>query len=388
MLDIKTRYGKRLADIEARLHSNPEISFCEYATTELIKNELSKLGVEFIDIGIETGLIARLHGGGNGPVIGLRADIDGLKQQEKTDRPDRSLNDGVMHACGHDVHITGLIGSAMVLSDIRHQLKGDVVFVFQPAEEVVKGARVLIDHGLFEKAPMDIMFGLHVTPALDVGKIGVKEGPLMAGKDGFQIKVQGVGGHGGIPDRCIDPIVASCGIVNGLQTIVSRNVNPLDTAVVSVCSIHGGTTDNLIADEIILTGSARTMHPQVQKQVMKRIVDISDLCAQAYGCTIEFEHYGETPPLINGPEMAAIAKKAACKTAGESNVVDPESCMASDDFAEYGRSVPVFYYFLGSGIPGQNNPPWHSPCFWAAPDTSLWGALLLTNSVFAAQGCL
>lgn len=385
MVAIKECYGKQLAEIEARIHRNPEISFQEFETTKLIKDELYKLDMEIIDLGLETGVIARLKGQGNGPTVGLRADIDALKQEEKTNRHDRSLNKGVMHACGHDVHTTGLIGAAMALSDLRPLLKGDVVFIFQPAEEIIEGAQSLIEHGLFKKVPMDMIFGLHVMPMFDVGKIGVKKGAIMSAKDDFMIKVKGLGGHGGIPNKCIDPIIAASSIVNNLQTIVSRNISPFDVAVVSVCSIHGGTVDNLIADEVVLLGSARTMDSSVQKKVIERIFDIASLSAKAHGCTIEFDHYGKTPPLINGERMAELARKAAIATVVEENIFEPESFMISDDFAEFASYLPTFYYFLGSGIPSKNNPSLHNAYFQTADDTAFWGAAILVNSVLVAQ---
>jgi metal-dependent amidase/aminoacylase/carboxypeptidase family protein len=170
--------------------------------------------------------------------------------------------------------------------------------------------------------------------------------------------------------------------------VVSRNVNPFDVAVVSICSIHGGITDNLIVDDVTLTGSARTMRSEVQERVLGRVIEISDFCAQAYGCTAEFDHYAQTPPLINSPEMTSIARIAAGSTVSSEDIVEPAGCMASDDFAEYGRLVPSFFYFIGSGICGQSNPSWHNAHFRADPDTALWGASLLTNSVLAAQGVL
>ena len=388
MDEIFRQIAPRLREIEETLHQNPELSFREYETTRLIRSVIEPLGLEIIDLGTETGVVARLHGGHGGKTIGLRADIDALKQQEARERPDRSRNDGVMHACGHDIHTTGLLGAAMALSAKRESLHGDVVFVFQPAEEIIKGAKKLIECGLFEKAPMDMLFGLHNTPTLNVGTIGVKHGPLMAAKDDFTITVCGKGGHGGIPDRCIDPVVAACGVVNALQTVVSRNVSPLDVAVLSICSIHGGTTDNLIVDEVTLTGSLRTMLPEVQKRAFERVCEIADAGAQTYGCKAKMNHYAETPPLINGDEMARHAEIAAKATVGEANVVDPTACMASDDFAEYGIFVPSFFYFAGSGVEGEENPSWHSAHFRGAKTASLYGAKLLTNSVLAAQGLL
>lgn len=385
---IKNQFGKTLADIESRLHQYPELSFQEYNTTKFIRDELRALGCEIIDLGMDTGVAARLNTGKTGPVIGLRADIDAIAQQEATGRQDASTIPGVMHACGHDVHTTALLGAAMVLSQKRDELKGDVVFVFQPAEENIQGAKAMIDHGLFEKAPMDMLFGLHNAPDLNSGTIGVKLGPLMAGKDEFRITVHGFGGHGGIPDKCIDPIVAASGIVNALQTIVSRNISPLDAAVVSVCSIHGGTADNLIVDAVELTGSVRSMTPSTRDTIMRRLSEIAINCAQAYGCTAYAGFYNSTPVLNNEKRSYEIALNAARETAGEAQIVEPAMRLASEDFAEYAGYTHTFFYFLGSGISGRQNALWHSAQFRACPDTAIWGASLYYNSVVQAQSLL
>lgn len=385
---IKERFGKKLAGIESRLHQYPELSFQEYHTTELIKDELRSLGCEIIDLGMKTGVAARLFTGKRGPVIGLRADIDAIAQQEATGRPDSSTIPGVMHACGHDVHTTALLGAAMALTEKRHTLNGDVVFVFQPAEEIIQGANAMIAHGLFEKAPMDMLFGLHNAPDIDIGTIGVKCGPLMAGKDEFRITVHGFGGHGGIPHQCIDPIVAASGIINAVQTIVSRNINPLDAAVVSVCSIHGGTADNLIVDAVELTGSARSMSNSARETILRRLSEIVSHCAHAYGCTADVAFYNSTPVLNNEKRPYEIARTAAGETAGAAQVIEPAMRLASEDFAQYAAYAPTFFYFLGSGISGKQNAQWHSAQFRACPDTAIWGASLYCNSVVQAQEAL
>ncbi len=385
MEESLTEYAERIA---SRLHRRPEVSFAEHETTRVIREELAGLGIPTVELGLDTGVVARLTARGDGPVVGLRADIDALPLTEAANRPDRSENAGVMHACGHDVHAAALLGAARSLSAYRERLRGDVVFVFQPAEEVLLGANTLIAHGLFEKAPMDLLFGLHNAPWLDAGTVGVHTGALMSAKDDFTITVRGRGGHGGMPEQCADPIVAACGVVTALQTVVSRNVSAFDAAVVSVCSIHGGTADNLIVDEVTMTGSVRTMSESVQKTVLMRLFAIVRDVSSAYGCSGSFSAVHKAPALVNGEEMADLARLAAREAVGEKNVSDVSPCMASEDFAIYGARVPSFFYFLGCGAPGAENAPWHSARFAAVPGTAALGAELLKNSVLAAQGLL
>lgn len=385
MQRIKEKYDYRLSDIQYFLHQNPEIAFSEYRTTELICDTLKEIGCEIIDLGLSTGVVARINTGKSGKVIALRADIDGIQQREAVERPDKSVNIGVMHACGHDVHITSLLGAAMDLMDIKDELTGDVVFIFQPAEETIAGAKHLIAKGLFDKVHIDAMFGLHNDPDMECGKVGVKTGPLMAAKDDFCITVHGTGGHGGLPHLCIDPVLAGCSIVSSLQSVVSRNVNPEEAAVVSVCSVHGGEASNLIPNEMSLGGCARTFKNSVQELVIRRIREIAEGIAAGYGCEINMDHYATVPPLINEGQICNIAAQAAANTVGANNVICPSVNFASEDFSVYGKYLPTFFYFLGSGIPERKNAPWHSSYFMADPETALWGAALLRNSVIAAQ---
>lgn len=385
MEESLTEYTERIA---SRLHRRPEVSFAEHETTQLIREELTALGIPAVGLGLDTGVVARLAARGDGAVVGLRADIDALPLTEAAGRPDRSENAGVMHACGHDVHAAALLGAARLLSACRGRLQADVVFVFQPAEEVLLGAASLIAHGLFEKAPMDLLFGLHNAPWLAAGTVGVHTGALMSAKDDFTITVRGRGGHGGMPEQCADPIVAACGVMTALQTVVSRNVSAFDAAVVSVCSIHGGTADNLIVDEVTMTGSVRTMSESVRKTVLMRLSTIVRDVSSAYGCRGGLSAVHKAPALVNGEETAKLARFAAQKTVGAAGVADVAPCMASEDFAVYGARVPSFFYFLGCGAPGAENAPWHSARFAAAPGTAALGAELLKNSVLAAQDLL
>ena len=388
MQEIKARYGERLNEILGRLHRYPEIAFREQETTRLIREVLCSIGFEIVELDIKTGVAARLRTGKPGPVIGLRADIDGIEQQEAAERPDKSVNEGVMHACGHDTHAAGLLGAAMALADIKETLSGDVVVIFQPAEETIAGAKYLISHGLLELAPMDAIFAFHNAPDMPVGQIGLKQGTLMSGKDDFRITVRGKGGHGAFPHKCTDPMIAACATVGALQSIVSRNISPQATAVVSVCTIQGGHANNLIPDEVVMTCGARTFDVEVQEQVKKRIAEIAQNTTAAYGCTAEIEYYATVPPLINSEELYEAAKIATEMTAAPEKILEPSVNFASEDFAIYCASVPGFYYFLGSGTPGSENAAWHSAHFRADPDTVFWGAELLKNSVLAAQNYL
>lgn len=385
METLSAAVAERIAAIESDLHAHPERSFQERRTTALIERELVALGFAIIDLGLETGVVARFDTGKRGRTVGLRADIDAICQLEAVDRPDRSTIPGVMHACGHDVHASALLGAAMLLSENKAALSGDVVLIFQPAEEILAGSRALISHGLFEKAPLDVLFGLHNLPALPVGTAGVKEGPLMSGKDDFTLTVHGRGGHGGMPHKCVDPIVAAAAIVSALQTVVSRSIDPFDSAVVSVCSIHGGTPENLVVDTVTMTGSVRTLSPGARTTALKRIREIAQNTADAYGCTVELDFEEKALAVTNSPDMTMFARAAAIEAVGRENVLSPSPVLASEDFSFYGERVPSFFYFLGSGLPDVENAAWHSANFHAAPGTAECGARLYYESVIAAQ---
>ena len=385
---VRSRFSKPLAELSQTLHSHPELGMQEFATTKLICDTLDVLGMERIDLGVPTGAVAILRGAKPGPTIGLRADIDALNQQEETERPDRSRIDGVMHACGHDVHTVGLLGAAMALCAMKEELAGNVVFVFQPAEETLAGAQMLIDAGLFLKAPMDCVFGLHNSPHLAVGTVGVREGHLMSAKDGYRARMIGRGGHSSAPQKNIDPILAAAAAVQGIHTIVSRNVGPLSSAVVNVSYLSGGSENDLVVNDAVYGGIVRSHEVSVRERVLGRLEAMSVSTAKAYGCKAEFTHTPITPAVVNPASLLPIARRAAAATAGEAGVVIPPLNMASEDFALYGEHVPAFFYFLGSGTPGARNYSWHNPRFCAHADTPLYGAALLANSVLAAQEAL
>ena len=385
--EINFNYGEAIRRFASDLHQNPELSFQESHTTQKLKAQLSALGIEMPASGLDTGVIGILRGG-DGPVIALRADIDAIRQTEQFPRPDASAVPGVMHGCGHDVHTAGLLGAAMYLSAHRELLKGDVVFVFQPAEEVLGGAKELLAHGLWDAVQPAALFGLHNLPDLPVGTVGVKSGVVMSYKDGFMIRYIGRSGHTSTPQNNIDPTVAIASLVLSLQTVVSRNVGPLEQTVLTVCSISAGKPYTTTVDDAVITGNIRTLSAEVRQRVLQHVRRIAENTAAAYGCRIELDIHEITPGVENAEALLPIAAAAAAETVGIENVCSPSVNMASEDFSILGRSLPYFFYFLGSGVPGEAPIPWHNACFHTDPQTPVYGAALLAQSVIKAQRML
>ena len=381
MLSISKSEENEMREVKTYLHQHPETSMEEFETTRFLREKLTAMGIELLDLGMKTGVVGILRTDKKGPVVGLRADIDAIRCQELAEVKDKSLTEGLMHACGHDFHMTALLGAAKILTI---EACGDVVFIFQPAEETTSGAAELIAHGLFDQVKLDYMFGLHNRPEILTGKVAVKRGSLMAAKDNFAITVQGVGGHGGMPHLTIDPIVCSAGIINAVQTILSRNIDPLDSAVVSICSIHAGTPENLIVDHLVMTGSIRTLSKKARETVKERLAVIVENSAITYGCKAEIIYEGGVPLLDNSERMYQIALEAATEAMGVNAVVTTEPCLGSEDFAVYSEYVPTFFYWLGTGK-DEGSAPWHNSRFTTDDDALVFGAKLLAQSVLTAQ---
>lgn len=380
---------KRLCAIRHDLHQHPELSFEEKRTTAVVKEELARLGAELIDIGMDTGAVARIRGAhGSGRTIAIRADIDCITQQECEENPVRSLTPGLMHACGHDVHTTCALGAAAALSAMRSELCCDVLMIFQPAEEVTKGAKVMLEHGLFAKPQThaDMLFGLHNYPSLPVGRVGVRRGALMACKSNFRLVLHGVAGHGGMPHKCVDVIVAASAIIDAVQTIVSRNCDPMQSCVCYISAVHGGREDYQITDELEMLGSVRALDEAEHDNMIARLRTLAGGIAEAYGCKMEIEIDRQVPLLFNGDEMYERAFKAADAVFGRENIIDPTPVLGSEDFAVLGRQVPSFFYWLGSGKADGSSAGWHNARFYALDETIAFGAKLLTASVVENQG--
>ena len=351
--------------IKRDLHMHPEVSKSEYRTTGVIREFLEKLpGVELLETGIPTGVLARIPGDGSGTEIALRADIDALSQTEQYESPWKSLNKGVMHACGHDFHTASLLGAALILTRMKAQgkLSNTVDLIFQPAEEGTTGAKALIDAGLFDRIHPRAIFGLHNWPSVDAGKIVLHEGALMSAKRNMTILIKGRGGHGSMPHLNVDPIVCAAAVIQALQTVVSRNTNPLDAVVLSIGRIEGGSPVNRVADQVEMNATIRSLSNDALKRGIERTEAIVSNTAAAYECEWEIIWEEFIPAVMNLPEMAEYAKTAAA-AADPAGLTDAPPSLASEDFALYGRKVPSWFFWVGSRTVGEPVEELHRPRF-------------------------
>jgi len=377
------RIKDRLAEIRADFHKHPELSFHEERTSQRIAEILWELGLDEVHTGIaKTGVVGLLRGNAPGKTFALRADMDALPIQEENDVPYRSQNDGVMHACGHDVHITALLGAAMILGKMRDEIKGNVKFIFQPAEEVAGGAKMMIAEGVLEEPlKVDAIIGMHVWPDIDVGTIGVKAGPAMAAAGKFEIVVRGPGGHGAMPHLTSDPIVAAAQIINSLQTVVSRSIDPIQPMVFSVCMIEGGHAFNIIPREVRMVGTTRALDEGVKANATDRIKDILRCIGEAMGVECQLNCIDEFPALINNPELIKLIEKAGATVVGSENILNLEPTMGAEDFTYFARAVPGAMFYLGirdeeAGFAS----PVHRSTFDVSPGALTIGAAVLSQA--------
>lgn len=344
-----------LISIRRHLHQYPELSRQEFQTTEFIKKCLRELEITIRKTELKTGVFADIVGEKPGPTVALRADIDALPIEEKTGLPFASKIKGVMHACGHDFHTTALIGAAHLLKKHQSELNGTVRLIFQPSEESGDGAKKVIGDGQLEG--VEAIIGLHNKPDLPVGTVGLKEGPLMASVDGFRIVLYGKGSHAAIPQNGKDPILAAGHLITALHTIVSRNVSPLQSAVLSVTKITGGTTWNVIPSDATLEGTIRAFDESVREEVKVKFYNMVESIASAYSQEVGIKWISGPPPLVNDRSVTDIARKAALH--GSLQVTDPEPSMAGEDFANYLQHIPGTFAFFGTN----GKEEWHHPAF-------------------------
>jgi amidohydrolase len=366
-----------------KLHQDPEISFKEYRTTEMIRQILIQSGVEIVEWGGETGVVGLLKGALPGPVVALRADIDALPVQEENDCVYRSRNSGVMHACGHDIHTAGLLGAVILLAERRDRLAGAVEFIFQPAEEINAGAKLMLEKGVLDNPAVSVIFGLHNMPNIPCGQVCLKSGGLMAAVDTTFLTINGVGGHGAIPHRTHDPITAAAAIIQGLQTVVSRQVDPLDSAVISFGTIHGGDANNVIPEKVELTGTVRTFNPTLQAQMPGRMRSVIDGIAAAMQTEAKLVYRKDLPVVFNPPGLTEWCRGPLEKVFGPEGVIDFPPCMGGEDFACFQEQVPGVFLFLGVGneAKGMVNQ-WHNPRFDADEDSLKYGAAALAQLAY------
>lgn len=352
MIEIEKEFLKKLIDDRHFLHMNPELSGEEFATTEFIKEKLKEHNIKIIETNLKNGVVAEI-GQGN-KVVALRADIDALPIEEESGVAYHSKVKGKMHACGHDFHTISLIGAAILLKENEDELKGKVRLIFQPEEEINSGAVKMIEENVLEG--VSCIIGFHNKPDIPVGFIGIKEGPLMAGVEQFEVEIRGVGTHAAAPHNGNDPIVTASQIITGLQSIVSRHISPLETAVVSVTKIEAGKTWNIIPDRVKLEGTIRTFSEKVREETKRLFEQIIKNYSAAVNQEAEIKWISDGSPVDNNEKMAEILKKEISKFA---KVIEPEIMMGGDDFARYQEKVPGLYAFIGTGCPYE----WHHPSF-------------------------
>jgi hippurate hydrolase len=378
-----------LTTIRRDLHAHPELCFKEVRTAQRVFELLTEWGIE-VHRGLgTTGLVGVIKRGDNPRSIGLRADMDALPMQESNVFAHASQHPGQMHACGHDGHTAMLLAAAQHLSR-DPELDGTVYLVFQPAEEGGGGAREMIKDGLFERFPMQAIFGMHNWPGLSVGQFALSPGPVMASSNEFHLTIQGKGGHAALPHNSIDPVPIASQLVLAFQTIVTRNIKPVDAAVISVTSIHAGHATNVIPDRCELKGTVRTFSEAVLDTIERRMQEVSkDLCA-AFGATCTFEFKRNYPPTINHPQESAFVQKVIQSVYGTKSLVPQEPTMGAEDFSFMLQKTPGAYFFIGYGD-GVHRETGHAegPCVLHNPSYDFndelipWGGSLWVHLVHA-----
>lgn len=363
-------------------HQHPELAFQEFRTAGIVAEELNNLGLE-VQTGVgKTGVVAILEGASDGPTVLVRADMDALPIEEANKTIYDSLESGKMHACGHDGHTAIGLGVAKLFAQNRDRLKGRIKFVFQPAEEIGQGARAMLADGALENPRPDVTLGLHLWNTSPLGKINMTTGPVMAAASDFVINIQGKGGHGASPHQAIDPLVCAAQITVALQTIVSRNADPLDSAVVSVTQFHSGTAGNIIPDSAYLNGTFRTFRREVRDLVEKRIREIVNGIASAMGCTVSIEIGHYTEAVSNHEEVAAATRRAFEKLGKSEADFCYERTMGAEDVGEFMTDVPGMYFFVGSANAERGlDFPHHHPRFDFDEEALPLGVALLSAAV-------
>ncbi|HEX7175751.1 MAG TPA: amidohydrolase [Pyrinomonadaceae bacterium] len=369
-------------------HAHPELSNREERTARVVAERLRALGLTDIRTGVARhGVVALLKGAKPGPVVAVRADMDALPIQETIDVPYKSRNPGVKHACGHDVHTTVGLGVAEVLSKMRDEIHGAVKFIFQPAEEGAPageegGARLMIKEGVLENPRPSAIFGLHTEPNLQAGQIGYHSGPAMASSDRFFITVRGKSSHGAQPHRGVDAIVVAAEAIGAIQNVRSRRIDPLEPLVITVGTIHGGARNNIIAEEVKMEGTMRTLSEEVRERAQALVRETLQNVTAAYGATFELKFEEQTAVTFNEPSLVEKALPVMRSIVGDGNVIAIKPFMPAEDFSYFQRVVPGFYYFLGVGNRAKGiTAGWHTPDFDVDEESLVVGVKVMSNTL-------
>ncbi len=402
---LQTKVESLAEQVEAKtiewrhhLHQNPELSNREFKTAEYIAAHLKSLGLEVQTNVAKTGVVAILKGGKPGPVVALRADIDGLPVPERVDLPWKSTAIGeyngnkvpVMHACGHDTHIAILMGAAEVLTKVKSELKGTVKFIFQPAEEGAPkgeegGAKLMVKEGVLKNPDVEAIFGLHIASGTHVGQINYKPGGIMASSNSFEIIIHGKQAHGSRPWSSIDPIVTAAQIINNAQTIVSRNM-PLtkEAAVVTFGSVHGGVRSNIIPEEVKLVGTIRALDNDMRDKIFERLKTIAIKTGESNGATVDINIHEGYPITFNDVDLTAKMLPTLQSVVGTDNVNLVPAVTGAEDFSFFQREVPGFYFFLGGtpvNVKPEDAPSHHTPDFYVEDDALVIGIKAMSRLV-------
>lgn len=365
-------------------HMHPELAYQETRTAGIVAEKLKSWGIEVTEQIGKTGVVGVIRGTGDGPSMGLRADMDALPIEEANDTPWKSQNQGVMHACGHDGHTTMLLGAAKYLAETRN-FAGTVNVIFQPAEEGFAGAQAMIDDGLFETFPCDQVYGLHNWPQMPAGSVAAVKGPIMAAADKFDVTVTGKGAHGAMPQHGVDPIVVGGQIVSALQSLVSRSTDPIDTAVLSITMFHAGAAYNVIPDTATFGGTVRTFNPKVQDMIEAGMQRIASGVAEAMGATATVDYRRGYPATVNHDRETDLAAGVAGAIVGPENVrTDVDPTMGAEDFAFMLNRKPGCYLWLGQGG-GRSDANVHHPEYDFNDDVLPVGASVLARLVEELQ---
>jgi amidohydrolase len=336
-----------LVETRRTIHMNPELGFEEVETSKLVAGYLEKFGLQVKTGMAKTGVIGLLKGEKPGKTVAIRADMDALPLEEANQVSYRSKVKGKMHACGHDAHVTILLGVARLFSSMRNQVQGNIKWIFQPAEEGGGGGRVLTEEGVLENPKVDAIFGAHLFPDLKIGRVGIHEKEGLAATDRFVIKMIGRGAHGAYPHLSKDPILAAGHLITQIHSIVSRNINPLDSAVITIGKVSGGTAFNIIPDETEILGTVRSLSQKVREELKSRMEQVTQGVAKSFGVDCDFDFQYGYPALINDPEMSRLVAAACAKGIGKENVDFIRPSMGGEDFAYYLEKVPGSFFRLG-----------------------------------------
>lgn len=364
---LKGKANKILEEIIAfrrELHQNPELSGEEFETSLRIQEKLQMHAIPFKAGYAKTGILGIIRGSKRGGTVALRADIDALPITEQTGLEFASKTEGIMHACGHDSHAAMLLGAGMLLNEMKEELEGTILLVFQPAEEKspVGGASAMMADGVFDEIKPDVIIGQHVWPDLEPGMVGVRPGSMMGNSDRFKLIIKGSGGHASMPHTTVDAIVVANQVITMLQTIVSRNIDPIKSAVVTVGKITGGVAHNVIADEVVIEGTVRTLSDEVKAQVKNRFIEVVEGTVSSMSGTVEIDYLDGYPATVNSEKWARRVKETAISMFGQNRVPEVAPSMAGEDFGRFLQAYPGVYYWLGCSI-GEGQKPLHNPSF-------------------------